>query len=104
MTLFLTSHIGGSVRKDGHRIPSSLLSDNNLVYNPKNRWPEHAKVLFIAADPNDIEKSESYRKAFLYAFPFHGMKIETYTVCDRRNEGVVEQSIRNISVLFRALA
>ena len=91
MTVFLTSHIGGSVRKNGQRIPSSLLTDNNLVNNLKSRWPERAKVLFIAANPNDTEKSESYRNAFLYAFPFHGMPIETYTVCDCRNEDAAAQ-------------
>ena len=91
MTLFLTSHIGGSVRKDGQRIPSSLIIDNNLVNNLKTRWPEQAKVMFIAANPNNIEKSESYRNAFLYAFPFHGMTIQTYAVCDCRNEDIVAQ-------------
>lgn len=90
MTVFLTSHIGGSVRKDGQRIPSSLIMDNNLVDNIKTRWPEQAHVLFIAANPNNIEKSESYRNAYLYAFPFHGMPIETYTVCDCRDELAVE--------------
>ena len=30
MTLFLTSHIGGSIRKDGQRIPSSLITDNEF--------------------------------------------------------------------------
>ena len=90
MTLFLTSHIGGSVRKDGQRIPSSLITDNDLVDNLKARWPEQAKVLFIASDPNDTKKAESYRNAFLYAFPFHGMLIETYAVCDCRNEGVAD--------------
>ena len=58
MTLFLTSHIGGSVRKDGQRIPSSLITDNNLVNNLKTRWPEQAKVMFIAANPNN---DEAYR-------------------------------------------
>lgn len=90
MTVFLTSHIGGYVRKDGRRIPSSLLTDNNLVENLKIRWPEDANVLFIAANPNDTEKSESYRNAFLYAFPFHSMPIKTYTVCDCRNEQAAE--------------
>lgn len=91
MTVFLTSHIGGYVRKDGQRVPSSLMEDNNLVNNLKRRWPERAKVLFVAANPNDIEKSESYRNAFLYAFPFHGMTIETYSVCDCRNTAAVAQ-------------
>lgn len=90
MTVFLTSHIGGSVRKNGQRIPSSLIMDNDLINNLKKRWPERAKVLFIASNPNDIEKTESYRNAFLYAFPFHGMTIETYAVCDCRNEGIAD--------------
>ena len=92
MTLFLTSHIGGSVRKDGQRIPSSLITDNDLVDNLKARWPERAKVLFIAADPNDAERSASYRDAFLYAFPYHGMTIGTYAICDCRNEDVAKRS------------
>ncbi len=91
MTVFLTSHIGGFIKKDGQRLPASLITDNNLVNNLKNRWPERAKVLFIAANPNNIEKSESYRNAFLYAFPFHNMPIETFTICDCRNENIVEQ-------------
>lgn len=91
MTVFLTSHIGGFIKKDGQRIPASLITDNNLVNNLKNRWPEGAKVLFIAANPNNIEKSESYRNAFSYAFPFHNMPIETFTICDCRNENIVEQ-------------
>lgn len=90
MTVFLTSHIGGSVRKEGQRIPSSLITDNNLIENLKKRWPEQAKVLFIAANPCDIEKSESYRNAFLYAFPLHGMLIESYTVCDCRNDAAAD--------------
>ena len=85
MTVFLTSHIGGSIKKDGKRIPSSLLTDNDLVNNLKKRWPQRAKVLFIAANPNDIERSKSYQDAYLYAFPFHDMPIESYTICDCRD-------------------
>jgi len=92
MTLFLTSHIGGSIRKDGRRIPSSLITDNHLADNIKARWPKQAKVLFVAADPNDIEKSGSYREAFLYAFPLHGMPVGTYAICDCRDERIVERA------------
>lgn len=99
MTVFLTSHIGGSIRKDGQRIPSSLITGNNLVTNLKYRWPKGAKVLFIAADPNNIEKSESYRNAFLYAFPFHGMPIETYAICDCRNKSAAMQ-LANYNVII----
>lgn len=100
MTIFLTSHIGGSVRKDGQRVPSSLITDNNLVDNLKKRWPQQAKVLFIAANPNDIGKSESYRNAYLHAFPFHGMAIESYTVCDCRDvEAAAQLADYNVVIL-----
>ena len=90
MTVFLTSHIGGSIKQGGQRIPSSLINENNLVANLQKRWPKRANILFIAADPDDIEKSESYRNAFLYAFPFHNMPVQTYTVCDCRAKTVLE--------------
>ena len=85
MIIFLTSHIGGSTRIGEKRIPAALLSQNQLTENLKKRWPEIADVLFFAADPNDMEKSESYRNAYLYAFPLHGMPIHSYSVCDSRN-------------------
>ena len=90
MILFLTSHIGGSIRVDGKRIPSNLITENQLVDNLKLRWPKDAKVLFIAADPTDTEKIESYKNAYLYAFPFHGMPIHSYTICDRTNDTSVD--------------
>ncbi len=90
MTLFLTSHIGGSVRVEGKRIPSSLLTDNQFVENLKERWPEQARVLFLAANPADMEKSDSYKEALTYAFPFHSMDIGSYTICDNRSRRAVE--------------
>lgn len=90
MTLFLTSHIGGSVRSGEKRIPAPLLEDNGLVENLKKRWPERANILFIAADPTDREKNDSIRKCFLHAFPLHGLNVDRYTVCDSRNEASAE--------------
>lgn len=99
MTIFLTSHIGGSVRKDGKRLPSSLIQENDLVENLKARWPRKAKVLIIAADPRDVEKSESYRSCFLYAFPFHGMDIETCDVWNYRTRSTPKPADYNVVIL-----
>lgn len=90
MTLFLASHIGGSVRVNGKRIPAELITANHLADAIKERWPENADVLFIAADPNNAEKVTSYKNAYLYAFPLHGMSIHSYTVCDITNVTVVD--------------
>ena len=91
MTLFLTSHIGGSVRVNGKRSPAELITANHLADAIKERWPENADVLFIAADPNDVEKVASYKNAYLYAFPLHGMSIHSYTICDATNMAVVDR-------------
>lgn len=91
MTLFLASHIGGSVRVNGKRIPAELITANHLADAIKERWPENADVLFIAANPNDAEKVESYKNAYLYAFPFHGMSIHSYTICDSTNVTAVDR-------------
>lgn len=100
MTVFLTSILGGYIKQDGQRIPSSLHTANNLISQLACRWPKRAKVLFIAADPNDVEKSDSYRDIFLYAFPFHGMTIETYAVCDCRNvDAAAELTDYNVIIL-----
>ncbi len=100
MILFLTSHIGGSIKVDGKRIPSALRTENHLVENLRSRWPEKAHILFICADPNDRAKSESYQNAYLYAFPFHGMPVASYTVCDGQNENAVEELDRyNVIIL-----
>ena len=99
MTVFLTSHIGGYIRKSGQRIPSSLITDNFLVDNLKTRWPDQANILFIAANPNDIEKSESYRNVFLYAFPHHNLSVETYTICDSRCLDAIGQ-LANYNVII----
>ena len=89
MTVFLTSHIGGYIHKDDQRIPSSLVTNNSLVENLKARWPKAARILFISANPNNTEKSDFCRKAYLYAFPFHDMPVESFAICDCRNESVV---------------
>lgn len=68
------------------RIPSSLLTENQLVEHLKQRWPDKANILFIAADPDNTDKINSYKNAFLYAFPYHSMEIGSYTICDARNE------------------
>ncbi len=100
MILFLTSHIGGSIKVDGKRIPSALMTENRLVENLRSRWPEKAHILFVCADPNDRAKSESYKNAYLYAFPFHGMAVEIYTICDSQNENTVEELDRyNVIIL-----
>ena len=89
MTVFLTSHIGGYIRQGELRIPSSLMTDNGLIERLRERWPARAKLLIVAADPDNVKKAEVYRSA--YAFPFHGLNVEAVSVCDSRDRSAAEQ-------------
>ncbi len=85
MTLFLTSHIGGWKRRDKSREPAPLHPDNELITNLKARWMGSAKILLVAASPEDIQRNDSIREAFSQAFPMSGLPIHGITVCDSRN-------------------
>lgn len=86
MTLFLTSHIGGSVKIDGKRVPALLKSENGLVTELKSRWKSNTRILLIVADPMDVEKADTMKRCFDWAFPHSGLPIEGITVWDGRNK------------------
>ncbi len=85
MTLFLTSHIGGSVKIDGKRVPALLMSDNGLVTELKARWKPNTRILLIMADPMDTEKADAMKTCFDWAFPHSGLPVEAITIWDGRN-------------------
>ena len=89
MTLFLTSHIGGSVKIDGRREPAFLNPDNGLVNRLKARWAGPASILLVAASPEDLERNDSIQRAFTQAFPMSGLPIRGITVCNSRGEDAV---------------
>lgn len=89
MIAFLASHIGGSYKLDGKRYPTYLNSDNGLVEKLKARWTDNCPVLIISADPDSIERNDSIRDCLAVAFPMSGLPISEMTICDRRNEAVI---------------
>lgn len=45
MIAILTSSLGGSIKKDGQRIPTTLLGDNGLIEKIKEYWKDDVKNL-----------------------------------------------------------
>lgn len=91
MIVYLTSHIGGSYKKDGIRIPTELCSDNGLLESLQKNWKSSSKVLIISAYPDDIERNDSINNIFAVSFPVSGLSIDKMVTCDNRNETIVEQ-------------
>ncbi len=86
MTLFLTSHIGGSIKASGKRVPALLNTDNRLIEELKTRWVDNSRILQIMANPMDIEKADIMKACFAWAFPHSGLPIADITVWDGRNK------------------
>ena len=64
MITILTSHLGGSYKVDGKRLPRPIAEENGLLGKLKDIWPQDARVLMICADPEDHEKND----AVLYCY------------------------------------
>lgn len=87
MIAYLTSHIGGSYKKDGTRIPTRLSAENGLLDSLQKHWKDNSKVLIISADAEDIDKNDSIKKIFASSFPMSGLSISQMNICDNRNAG-----------------
>ena len=91
MIIYLTSHIGGSYKKDGTRIPTQLSTENGLLDSFQKHWKNNAKVLIISSDPEDIEKNNSIRNIFAVSFPMSGLSISQMDICDNRSTKLVDK-------------
>ena len=86
-----TSSLGGSVKVNGKRVPSVLLTDNGLPDKLKELWVENSKVMIICASPDDYEKNDSVCACLREAFPMSGLSISYIAACDGRNEKLIEK-------------
>lgn len=101
MITFLTSHIGGSYKKDGLRIPAQISTENGLLSHLQKYWKRNAKVLIISADADDVDKNDRIMNIYAVSFPMSGLSISQIAICDNRNRDLVEQ-IAEFDVLLLA--
>ena len=100
MIAYLTSHIGGSYKKNGTRIPTQLSTENGLLDSLKKHWKDSSKVLIISADADDIKVNDSILNIFAASFPMSGLSISQMYICDNRNEKLVDNiSIYDVLIL-----
>ncbi len=90
MITILTSHLGGSAKVGGRRLPGPIADANGLLDKLKKIWPSNARVLMICADPGDYEKNDSVLYCLRGAFPMSGLSVSAVEMCDDRNEALAE--------------
>lgn len=91
MHLYLTSHIGGSYKVGLQRFPAPLIQENGLVDSLKAQWKDPARMLFIAASPEDANKNNDICACFAAAFPMSGLPLACIHICDARNESLAHR-------------
>ena len=91
MVAYLTSHIGGSYKKNGARIPTQLSTENGLLDSLQKHWKDNSKVLIISADADDIETNDSILNILAASFPMSGLSISQMYICDNRNENLADK-------------
>ena len=100
MNVILTSHLGGSYRENGKRIPAMLMEDNGLLEKLRSLWPDNARVLMICADPTDYVKNDTVLSCFTQAFPMSGLDYASLEMCDSRNmESAADLSRKDVIIL-----
>ena len=90
MITILTSHLGGSYKVDGKRLPGPIADKNGLLEKLKNIWPQDARVLMICADSEDYEKNDAVLYCYKEALPMSGLKVSSIGMCDARTEAPAE--------------
>ena len=90
MITILTSHLGGSVKVDGMRLPGPIAEANGLLGKLKSIWPSKARVLMICAYPKDHEKNDCVQFCLREAFPMSGLPVSSVEMCDDRNEALAD--------------
>lgn len=91
MKAILASSLGGSVKVNGKRIPSTLMEENGLLGRIKSIWTENAKVMMICDSPNNYDRSDGIYYCLREAFPMSGLSLSSFKMCDDRNEEVIER-------------
>ncbi len=91
MKAILTSALGGYIKANGTRVPSTLLKANGLLETLRQNWPDRARVLIIFASPGAFEKNDSIHFCLKEAFALSGLSVLSVEACDDRNPDIVER-------------
>lgn len=88
MIAFLTSTPSGAYRRDEPN-PLPVNSANGLLHRLQAHWPENARVLTIAADPDAFHINDSIETWYHSLFPLSGLSFSELRTCDSRDEAAV---------------
>ena len=87
MTLFLTSTINTYYKdENGNKIAIPVEDENLILTNLKKFLKKKNRLVYVANDPNNIEKNESRIKVLCESFDKSGLKFKEKILLDSRNK------------------
>ena len=99
MIAFLTSTPSGAYRRE-ESSPLPVNSANGLLDRLRACWPQDARILTIAADPDAHRINDSIETWYYSLFPLSGLSFSEVRTCDSRDEGAVNDLWRyNVVIL-----
>ena len=100
MHLFLTSSPCNDDVPEGVELPCVFNEENGFVENLRDRVPQNAHLLVVAADPLAFDGNDEMADTFANCFEFHGMQLASVDVCDARSENWTEDLVYGSDVII----
>ncbi|MDO4961983.1 MAG: Type 1 glutamine amidotransferase-like domain-containing protein [Eubacteriales bacterium] len=100
MTVFLTSSPTGSL--DGEYQVEGFDESNGFRENLSKVWPDDARCLMIASDPDDFDGNDEMTDFFGYTAEVSGLGISRFDILDHRDTVYTKEDIQGYDVIFLA--
>lgn len=101
MKVLLASSLGGSIKVNGERIPTTFIEENGLLNKIKSIWPDKAKVMIICGSPDNYGKNDSVYDCLKESLSLSGLSLSSFEKCDDRNEEIIER-LQDMDVIIFA--
>ena len=100
MKLIFTSNTKHYCKINNQKVAKKLDNTNNIVNHLKEYITNYNTFLFIASDPNDYDKIDSYSKILFEGLSLSGINFNNYLILDNRTISKTKEFIESSDVIF----
>lgn len=98
--IFITSDMGCSKKENGIRHVTPIDNTNKIIEQIKENLTNENSFVFIASNPEDYEKTDSYANFTFKSFNMSGFNFKKLMIIDNRNLNNIEEIIDNSDLVF----
>jgi len=100
MIRILTSNFKHYHKEEGISVANEIDNTNGIVEQIKNNLKNNDTILFVASDPNNIEKTRLYSDLIFESMKLSGIIFNKYLVLDENNYDAILNNINDIDLIF----